>query len=163
VPAMRRAVRDADASLALFEVKTMEDRVHDAWSRLSYQMRLIGAFATAAVLLAAMGIFGVIAHAVGDRRRELGVRVALGATRSQVISSVGGHGARPAMIGIGVGLGAVLVIGRVLASVLYGVRAFDLPVVAAVLAIAIGVTVIATYLAARRALSIEPVEAMRAL
>jgi putative ABC transport system permease protein len=163
VPAMRRAVRDADASLALFEVKTMEDRVHDAWSRLSYQMRLIGAFATAAVLLAAMGIFGVIAHAVGDRRRELGVRVALGATRSQVISSVGGHGARPAMIGIGVGLGAVLMIGRVLASVLYGVRAFDLPVVAAVLAIAIGVTVIATYLAARRALSIEPVEAMRAL
>jgi putative ABC transport system permease protein len=163
VPAMRHAVRDADANLALFEVKTMEERVHDAWARLSYQMRLIGAFATAAVLLAAMGIFAVIVHAVSDRRREIGVRVALGATPSQVVSSIGQHGARPAMIGIGVGLLAVLIIGRVLASVLYGVRAFDLPVVVTVLAVAIGVTLVATYLAARRALSIEPVEAMRAL
>jgi putative ABC transport system permease protein len=163
VPAVRRAVRAADSNLALFEVKTMEERVHDGWARLSYQMRLIGAFATAAVLLAAIGIFAVIAHAVSDRRREIGVRVALGATPSQVISSIGHHGARPAMIGIGVGLGAVLMIGRVLASALYGVRAFDLPVVATVLAVAIVVTLMATYLAARRALSIEPVEAMRAL
>jgi putative ABC transport system permease protein len=163
VPAVRRAVRDADPNLALFEVKTMDERVHDGWARLSYQMRLLGAFATTAVLLAAMGIFAMITQVVGDRRREIGVRVALGATPSQIISTIGRHGARPAMIGVGVGLCASSLIARVLSSTLYGVHALDLPVLAAVLAVAVGVTLVATYVASRRALSIEPVEAMRAL
>jgi putative ABC transport system permease protein len=163
VAAIRRAVHDADPELALFEVETMDERMHDAWARLSYQMRLLGAFATTAVLLAAMGIFAVITQAVGDRRREIGVRVALGATPAAIISSVGRHGARPAMIGVGVGLFASVLMARVLSSMLYGVRALDPPVLAAVVFVAVAVTLLATYLASRRALSIEPVEAMRAL
>jgi ABC-type antimicrobial peptide transport system permease subunit len=126
-------------------------------------MQLLGAFAAAAVVLAGTGIFAVIAHSVGDRRREIGVRVALGATPAQVIGSVGRYGARPAIIGVGVGLFATMLLGRALASALYGVHAFDPPVFAAVIGVAITVTLLATYLAARRALAIEPVEAMRAL
>jgi len=163
VPAVRRAVRDADPNLALFDVRTMEERIHDSWARLSYQMRLLGGFAAAAVLLAGMGIFAVIAHSVGDRRREIGVRVALGATPAQVIGTVGRHGVRPAIIGVGIGLFAAVLIGRVLASAVYAVHAFDPPVLAGVIGVSITVTLAATYLAARRALAIEPVEAMRAL
>jgi predicted permease len=163
VSAVRRAVRDADPNLALFDVRTMEERIHDSWARLSYQMRLLGGFAAAAVLLAGMGIFAVIAHSVGDRRREIGVRVALGATPAQVIGTVGRHGARPAIIGVGIGLFAAVLIGRVLASAVYAVHAFDPPVLAGVIGVSITVTLAATYLAARRALAIEPVEAMRAL
>jgi putative ABC transport system permease protein len=144
-------------------VRTMEEHIRDSWARLSYQMRLLGAFAAAALLLAAMGIFAVIAHSVGDRRREIGVRVALGATRGQIIASVGRHGARPAMVGVAVGMLATAMVGRMLASSVFGVRAFDPLVLGLVLVVAVVVTLLATYLAARRALAIEPVEAMRTL
>jgi ABC-type antimicrobial peptide transport system permease subunit len=110
-----------------------------------------------------MGIFAVIAHSVGDRRREIGVRVALGATRGQIIASVGRHGARPAMVGVAVGMLATAMVGRMLASSVFGVRAFDPLVLGLVLVVAVVVTLLATYLAARRALAIEPVEAMRTL
>jgi putative ABC transport system permease protein len=163
VPAVRHAVREADPNLALFEVRSMEERFRDSWARLSYQMRLLSAFAAAAVLLAGMGIFAVVAHSVGDRRREIGIRVALGATPGQIIASVGKHGARPAMVGVGVGMLAMVLIGRVLASSVFGVRAFDPPVLGLVVVVVVVVTLIATYLAARRALAIEPVEAMRGL
>jgi len=163
VPAMRRAVRVADPNLALFDVQTMDDRIHDSWARLSYQLRLLGAFAVAALLLAGTGIFAVIAHAVGDRRRDIGVRVALGATPAHVMTSIGRQGARPAMIGVGVGLFAAALVGRALASSLYGVRAFDLTTLVCVASAATIVTLVATYLAARRALAVEPVEAMRVL
>jgi putative ABC transport system permease protein len=163
LPAMRHAVREVDPNLALFDVRTMEEHIRDSWARLSYQMRLLGAFAAAALLLAAMGIFAVIAHSVGDRRREIGVRVALGATRGQIIASVGRHGARPAMVGVAVGMLATAVVGRMLASSVFGVRAFDPLVLGSVLVVAVVVTLLATYLAARRTLAIEPVEAMRTL
>jgi predicted permease len=163
VPAVRRAVRNADPNLALFEVRTMDDRLHDSWARLSYEMRLFGAFAAAALLLAGMGIFAVIAHSVGDRRREIGVRVALGATPLQVIVSAGRQGARPAMLGILVGMIAAIVAGRWLASLVYGVRAFDPPVLITVVLVSVATTLTATYLAAHRALEIEPVEAMRSI
>ena len=163
VPAVRRAVRNADPNLALFEVRTMEESMRDSWARLSYQMRLLGAFAAAAIVLAGTGIFAVIANAVGDRRREIGVRVALGATPTQIAAAVGRHGANPALIGVGAGLASAGVAGRLLASSLYGVRALDVGVLASVAATAAVVILLATYLAARRALSIEPVEAMRVL
>jgi putative ABC transport system permease protein len=163
LPAVRHAVREADPNLALFDVRTMEEHIRDSWAQLSYQMRLLGAFAAAALLLAAMGIFAVIAHSVGDRRREIGVRMALGATRGQIIASVGRHGARPAMVGVAIGMLATAVVGRMLASSVFGVRAFDPLVLGSVLVVAVFVTLLATYLAARRALAIEPVEAMRTL
>jgi hypothetical protein len=96
VPELRRAVRAADPDLALFDVQAMTDRMHDSWSRLSYQIRLLTAFAIVALVLAATGIFAVIAHSIGDRRREIGVRIALGATPTDIIALIGNRGARPA-------------------------------------------------------------------
>jgi predicted permease len=162
VPDLRRAVRAADPSLALFDVQTMTDRMHDSWGRLSYQIRLLATFAVVALVLAGTGIFAVITHTVGDRRREIGVRIALGATPGQIVAIVGDKGARPAMVGLGAGVVASFVIGRAMSSLVYGARAFDVGVSAVVVSMTVAVVVLATYLAARRALLVEPVEALKA-
>jgi putative ABC transport system permease protein len=162
VPALRRAVRRADPGLALFDVQTMEDRITGSWARVSYQTRLLGTFAVAALLLAATGIFAVIAHAIGERRREIGIRVALGATPAEVIADVGARGARPALVGLAMGLLASFALTRVFAATVYGVRTTDPGVIIAVVAATIAVVFGATYVASRRALSIEPAEALRA-
>lgn len=158
---LRRAVRRADPNLALFEAKTLGDRIDDSWARLVYQTRLLAAFALAALLLAGTGIFAVIAHVIGDRRREIGVRVALGATPAQIIALAGNRGARPALTGLGVGLAASMLVGRALAASIYGVRASEPLVAIPVTIVMVAVILVAAYLAARRALSIEPAEAFR--
>ena len=161
VPELRRAVRTADASLALFDVQSMTERMHDSWSRLSYQIRLVATFAIVALVLAGTGIFAVIMNAIGDRRREIGVRVALGATSSQIVSLVGEIGAKPAVVGLAFGFVASIGIGRAMSSVVYGVRTFDVGVSVVVIALTTLVVLAATYLAARRALAVEPIEALK--
>lgn len=158
---IRRAVRRADPSLALFEVRTMEDRMSDSWSRLAHQARLVATFATIAVLLAAMGIFTVITQTIADRRRELAVRLALGASNARIIATAGRHGAGPALIGLVVGLGVSVVTGRVAAAALYATPATDPVVLASVMAVAGFVVMAATLLGARRALATQPLEALR--
>jgi predicted permease len=161
VPELRRAVRAVDPHLALFEVQSMTERMHNSWDRLSYQIRLLTTFAIVALVLAATGIFAVITHSISDRRREIGIRVALGATREQIVSLVGARGARPALIGLAVGIAASLGIGRAMTSLVYGARPFDAPVSAVVIALTMAVVIAATYLAARKALVVEPVEALK--
>lgn len=158
---IRRAVTRIDPGLAMFEVRTMEERMGDSWARLSYQTKLLSAFAAIALLLAATGIFAIVAHVIDDRRREIGVRVALGAAPVQVLTAVGESGARPALIGLCVGAIGAMFTGRALASAVYGVRAFDPIVIVAVMVVLTTVIVAAAYLAARRALHVEPVEALR--
>ena len=161
VPELRQAVRAADPELALFDVRTMTERMHESWSRLSYQIRLLTTFAIVALILAGTGIFAVITHSIGDRRREIGVRIALGATSTQIVGLIGNRGARPAMVGLGVGLVAAVAIGRAMASLVYGVKAVDPTVSVAVVVTTVVVVLLATYLAARRALFIQPVEALK--
>jgi putative ABC transport system permease protein len=161
VPDIRRALRAADPDLALFDVRDMRDRAGDSWARLSYQTRILSVFAIIALLLAGMGIFAIIAHVISDRRREIGIRIALGASTAGVLSAVGVRGARPAAFGILIGGVTAVAVGRLLSSLVFGVPAFDLLPFAAVLLTVIVVSLLATYLAARRALVIEPVEAMR--
>jgi len=161
VPDLRRALRAADPDLALFDVRTMTERMHESWSRLSYQIRLLTTFAVVALVLAGTGIFAVIIHSIGDRRREIGVRIALGATPAQIVALTGNRGARPALIGLAIGLVAALAIGRAMSSLVYGVRALDPAVSGTVLVMTIAVVLLATYLAARRALLIQPVDALK--
>ncbi len=161
VPEMRRAVRAADPDLALFDVRTMTERMHESWSRLSYQIRLLTTFAVVALVLAGTGIFAVIINSIGDRRREIGVRIALGATPAQIVALTGNRGARPALIGLGVGLIAAFGIGRAMAALVYGVRAVDPVVAGTVFTTTVTVILLATYLAAKRALLIHPVDAMK--
>jgi len=158
---IRRAVASVDPNLALFDVRSMEDRAGDSWARLSYQTKVLIAFAIVALLLAATGIFAIVAHVIGDRRREIGIRVALGATPVQVLTTVGESGARPAMIGLAVGTLFAALVGRALASVVYGVKPFDPLVIATTVFVLVVVIVAAAYTAARKALTVDPAESLR--
>jgi putative ABC transport system permease protein len=158
---MRRAVQRASPELAIFDARTMEDHAGDSWTRVTYQTNILVAFAVVALLLAAAGIFAVIAQVIADRTNEIGVRVVLGAQRRQVLAAVGGHGLRPAILGVVLGVGAAIGVGRLFAAFLYGVPPLDLVVLTAVATLVILVALVATYLGARRALSISPMDALR--
>jgi putative ABC transport system permease protein len=162
LPEIRRAVRSANPDLALFEVRTIDDVLADSWAPLTYQTRLCVVFAIAALALAAMGIFAAITNIIGDRGRDIGIRVALGASPSRVLFSIGDHGARPACVGALLGLVVSLGVGRVLAASLFGVRPFEPVVTLVVMSATLFIIVVATLSAARRALAIDAAEALRA-
>jgi ABC-type antimicrobial peptide transport system permease subunit len=161
VEPIRRALARVDPDLALFDVRPLDEQIHMLWGRLAYQIRLFGTFALAALLLAATGIFAMIAHSVSDRRPELGVRMALGASSLNILTAVSRQGAQPALIGVVVGLLGGLGGARWLASSVYGVGTAEPGLIATVLGVTIFVSLVATSLAARRALAIQPTEAMR--
>src|SRR5262249_13510979 len=123
VPALRRALQSVDPTLAMFEISTLDDVAGDSWSRLRYQTKLLSACAAVALTIPDMAVFAIIAHAVSDRRREIGIRAALGASRPQLLASIATHGVRPAALGLVAGFLVALGVGRVLASVVFGVRA----------------------------------------
>ncbi|HEV8214942.1 MAG TPA: ADOP family duplicated permease, partial [Gemmatimonadaceae bacterium] len=161
VEPIRRALARVDPDLALFDVHPLDEQIHSLWGRLAYQIRLFGTFAVAALLLAATGIFAMIAHSVSDRRRELGVRMALGASPLNILAAVARQGTQPALLGLVFGLFAALGGARWLASSVYGVGTTEPRLIATVLGVTIFVSLLATSLAARRALAIHPTEAMR--
>ena len=158
---IRRAVASVDPGLALFDVRAMDDLIGDSWARLSYQTKILTAFAVVALLLAATGIFAIVAHMINDRRRELGVRVALGASPAQVLATVGEAGVKPAAVGLAAGVVATVFLARALAATVYGVRAFDPLVLGAVASLLALVIVLSALLAGRRALAIDPVDALK--
>lgn len=161
VEPIRRGLARVDPDLTAFDVRPLDEQIHLSWGRLAYQIRLFGAFAIAALLLAATGIFAMIAHGISDRRSEIGVRMALGASAMNVIGVVSRQAAAPALAGLGIGLLAAIAAGRWLVAVVYGVSAVEPVIVGAVFGVSLLVTLAATWLAARRALAIEPSEAMR--
>jgi len=126
-----------------------------------FDVWLLGSFAAAALLLAAIGIYGLLAYAVGQRRRELGIRLALGASRGNVISQVVGDGVRLAAVGIGVGVLIALAVTRLLAALLYGVGASDPATFVSVVGLLGLVSIVASYLPARRAAKVDPMVALR--
>jgi putative ABC transport system permease protein len=159
---LRRAVRRTDPNLAPFDLRTMDDVLSSSWARLTYQIRLVMAFAVFAALLAGTGLFAVIAQAVGARRREIGIRVALGATPSRVARAIGVAGALPALIGLVGGLAASWIAGRALAAMVYGARAFDPSVLFGVATVSMLVIAVAAWLATRSALAVDAADALRA-
>jgi len=158
---LRKAVQRASPELAIFDARTMDDHAGDSWTRVTYQAAILAAFAVAALLLAAGGIFAVITQVIADRVHEIGVRVVLGAGPRNVLAAVGSHGLRPALLGLGVGLVAAIGVGRVFAAFLYGVPALDLEVLGIVATLVALVVLATTYLGARRALSVSPMDALR--
>src|SRR6185437_15667314 len=159
---LRQAVRRADPNLAPFDLRTMDEVLSDSWARLTFQLRLVLAFAVFAALLAGTGLFAIIAQAVGARRREIGIRVALGATPSRVARAIGLGGALPALVGLAGGLAASWVAGRALATAVYGARAFDPSVLFGVAAVSLFVITVSAWLATRSALAVDPADALRA-
>jgi ABC-type antimicrobial peptide transport system permease subunit len=140
---------------------SMDDRVADATSYARFRTLLLGMFAVIALALATMGTYGVLSFAVAQRTREIGIRVALGATRAEVMRLVIGQGMRLAAVGVGCGLLAAAIATRVLRSLLYGVAPSDPVTFVAIVAVLMLAVVVASWIPARRAASIDPTEALR--
>ena len=161
LPSIRSAIRDFDPSIALFSAGSMEDQL--AWTFFAPRVAamMLSAFGILALVLSATGIYGVMAYAVSRRTREIGIRMAIGATQAQVLQSV----ARSAAILIGVGLVMGLAMafgaGRLLEGILYGVKPSDPVTFAIVFGIMLGVGAAATFLPAKRATGIDPMRALR--
>ncbi|MFN2566547.1 MAG: ADOP family duplicated permease [Gemmatimonadaceae bacterium] len=162
VPAVRNAIRELDPSVPAFRIQTFEEVVSRSLWRQRLQGEVLGVFAALALLLASVGLYGVIAYAVAQRTRELGVRMALGATRRHVLGLVLGQGARLTLIGVVLGAAGALALSRVIASLLYGVKPTDPFTFLAVPTALAAVALLASYVPARRAMEVDPLVAMRA-
>jgi predicted permease len=162
VDIIRREIEQINSELVMFDPKTMDDIVYNQ-SVLAqrFSMILLGVFAGIALLLASVGIYGVVSFVVGERTREIGIRIALGAQQTHVLRWVLSEGAPMALIGIGSGLAASLLLTRLMAGLLYGVSAMD-PLTFAVVAILLMVvTMVACYIPASRAMHVDPITALR--
>ncbi len=159
--AMRDAVRAVDPTLALSRQKTLPDMVANSLAPRRFVVTLLGVFAGMALLMAVLGLYGVISYSVTQRTQEIGIRMALGAQRSEVLGLVIGQGMRLAAAGAAIGLGASLVFSRLLKNQLFQVSAFD-PLTFAVMALVlIGAALLASYIPARRATRVDPMDALR--
>jgi predicted permease len=147
----RAAVREAGAGIAIARVRTLEQMVDEAAAARRFQLSLLLLFALTALVTACVGIYGVVAHALAGRRSEIGVRMALGAHRSDIHRLVIGQGLAAAALGLVAGFAVAVALGRVVGSLLFGVRAADPIVLAAVAILLVAVAAAASWIPARRA------------
>ncbi len=158
---LRRAVTEMDARQGMYSVQTMDEVLSGSLAARKLTMLLLSAFAVLALALACVGIYGVIAYLVGRRTREIGVRMALGAQRRDILHMVLREGARMAALGAAIGLIAAFALARLMASQLFGVTAHDPVTFAAVAVLLMVVAVAACYIPARRATRVDPMVALR--
>lgn len=161
IPRIRAAVASLDRELPMHQVRTMSEIVDSSVAMRRLQTILAAAFAGAGVLLACLGVFGVVSYGVARRTGEIGVRMALGAARSEVVAMVVKESMRPVLLGLAGGLAASLALGSYLASQLYGVSPRDPIVLSSIALIVTLAALAASYWPARRAANIEPVRALR--
>jgi predicted permease len=161
-PALRRAIWEVDASQPMSNVRAMSEVLDTELGNRNLQLTLLGSFALLALVLAAVGLYGVLSYTVSQNTNEIGLRMALGAERRSVIGAVVRTALGTAMIGIGVGLVAAFALTRTIASFLYGVNPTDPTTAVAVAGVLLVVTVLAAVVPARRAAGVDPVTALRA-
>jgi putative ABC transport system permease protein len=159
--AIRHEILQVDRSQPVTDIKMMEQYVSASLARPRLYSALISTFASLALVLAAIGLYGLMAYAVSRRTHEIGIRIALGAQPGAVLRSTLGQGARLAVIGLVLGVVCAMVLSRFVASLLYGVSPRDVPTYAAVAALLGGVALIAAYVPARRASRVDPMVALR--
>ena len=162
VPLVKQTVREVNASATVKALRTMEDVVSESLARQRFSMTLIATFAVVSLVLAIVGLYGMLALIVGQRRREIGVRLALGATPRAVVGMLLSEGARVAAVGVAVGIAGAYALTRVLQSLLYGISSTDVPTFAGAALFVALVAVVATWLAARRAAHVDPRSALAA-
>ncbi len=160
--AIRTTMRQVEPTLPVFSLRTMDELFDQSVTNERVMLRLLVIFAGIALLLAAIGLYGVLSYIVAQRTREVGVRMALGATSTAVRHLMLGQGLRLACLGLGVGLLAAAGLGKLMSSVLYGVSSFDVLSLAAVSIVLLAIGILASWLPAHRATRINPVEALRA-
>jgi predicted permease len=164
LPALAALIHQLDPGLATLPGATMNDRIHDSPSAYLHRSSawLVGGFAALALLLGALGLYGVIAYSVSQRTREIGIRMALGAQRNTVYRLVLNEAGRLIAVGIAAGLLCSLAAATLMRKLLFGIQSWDVPTLVAVAAVLAICALLASYLPARRAASVNPVDALRA-
>jgi putative ABC transport system permease protein len=160
-PALRSALAEIDSNQPLVKVRTMEENMSTSVAQPRFRAWLIGTLALLALVLAAVGVYGVMSYTVTQRTNEIGIRVALGAQPQRVFRLVVGEGLRLALFGVGVGLVAALALTRLLHSFLFGISAYDPLTFIGVSVLLTLVAVAASYFPARRATRVDPMIALR--
>jgi len=159
--ALRRAVTATDANLPVFDVRTMEERLFESVAQPRFRTALLGTFAALALVMAVVGLYAVVAFSVAQRTHELGIRVALGAQRRDVIGLVLGHGMKLVGLGLVIGLAGAWALTRVLTTLLYEVKPTDPLTFLSVPVLLITVAILACWLPARQAARVDPITALR--
>jgi putative ABC transport system permease protein len=161
ISAVRAQVRAVDPDQPLYHVATLEQTLSESLAPRRFNMLLLGIFAGIALALATVGIYGVMAFSVTQRTHEIGIRMALGAQKSDILRLVVGQGMILALIGVGIGIAGALALTRFIASMLYGVKPTDLQTFIGVSLVLIIVALLACYIPARRATKVDPMTALR--
>jgi putative ABC transport system permease protein len=158
---VRKAVQKVQSSAVVYNVRPMDEIVARSIAKQKLTMLLLSVFSGLALVLSAVGIYGVISYLTGQRTHEIGVRVALGASSRDVLRMVLGEGLKMTLAGVGIGLAASLGLTRLITQLIYGVNAADPITFAGVALLLTSVAVIACYIPARRAMRVDPVIALR--
>jgi ABC-type antimicrobial peptide transport system permease subunit len=161
LPAMRRVLAAIDPNLAFYDVQTLSARVNAQTATGQFLVRLMTAFGALGLLLAGVGVYGVIAYGVAQRTREIGVRVALGASRGDIVRHVVVGGMQPVLVGAALGVACVWGLERFVRSLLYGVKPGDPVILGGTLLLLGAAALLACWLPARRAAAVEPLVALR--
>jgi predicted permease len=159
--AYARAIHEMDPTITVFDVRTMSDRMSGSLARQRFSTLMLGAFAVFALILAIVGVYGVLSHLVTQGSHDIGVRMALGAERRRIVLMVLRHGMELTMAGVVLGLIGAVGLSRVMASLLFGVSATDVVTFSIVPTILILIALLASVVPARRATRVDPVVALR--
>ena len=161
IDSIRGTSRNMNSEQVVYGEQTMDEIISDSISDRKFSMVLLGAFAALALLLSSIGIYGVISYLIGERTHEIGIRMALGAQRKDVLTLVLSEGVRLTLLGAAIGIVAALGLTRLMANLLYGVSATDPLTFTAVPIVLLGVAMLACYIPARRAMRVDPMTALR--
>ena len=161
IPAVRAAVSSIDRDVPLYNIRTMQEQMGRSLAPSRLRGTLLGVFSLVALVLAALGVYGVIACSVAERRQEIGIRMALGARPGQVRAMIVGQALELTAIGLAIGLAGGAALSRTLEGFLFGVHAGDPATFAATLAVFVAVTLLAAYIPVRRATAQDPLKALR--
>jgi ABC-type antimicrobial peptide transport system permease subunit len=162
IPAVTEQLRLASGGFPVAHIRTMDEGMGRSTSRQSFNMLLLTIFGAVALLLAAIGIYGLMAYSVAQRTQEIGIRMALGADRYRIRKLVVWHGMRLTLAGVAVGIAAAFGLTRLIASFLFGVKPWDPAVFLSVPLVLIAVALLAVWLPAARASKVDPMQALRA-
>jgi putative ABC transport system permease protein len=158
---IRRLVRSMDPTLPIVRLRTMEEVFAETVSRPRFLAQLLGIFAGLALALAAIGTYGILSYSVTERRREIGIHMALGATRAEVLRMILGQGMRVSLVGLAAGVAASVTLTRLLQTQLFNVRPSDPATMAAVVGFIALVALVACYIPASRATRVDPMVVLR--